>query len=78
MKVQITYCAPCGYKPRAVKAATALKDKLSVETELIPGHGGIFEVSVDGKVVAQKTRMGFPGVDEIVNCVAQASTPPSV
>lgn len=35
------------------------------------GSGGIFEVSVDGKVVAAKGLMGFPTEQEIVDAVAR-------
>ena len=37
-----------------------MKEQLEVDAELIVGHSGIFEVAVDGKVVATKTRAGFP------------------
>jgi selenoprotein W-related protein len=49
-----------------------LKEQLDVEPELVPGSGGIFEVEVDGKVVARKTRTGFPDEQEIVDAVARA------
>lgn len=35
------------------------------------GRNGIFEVAVDGKVVAQKTFSGFPSEPEIVSAVAK-------
>ena len=50
--------------------AAALKEQLDVEAELIVGHSGIFEVAVDGKVVASKTRAGFPTPEEVVESVA--------
>ena len=37
------------------------------------GSGGIFEVSVDGKVVARRGFMGFPSEQEIVSAVAEAT-----
>jgi len=58
--VTITYCNVWGYKPRAVRAAAELQKALGVEAELIPGSGGIFEVAVDGQVVAKKSLSGFP------------------
>ena len=36
------------------------------------GSNGIFEVAVDGCVVACKTRSGFPEPEDVVNAVAQA------
>jgi selenoprotein W-related protein len=33
------------------------------------GSGGIFEVAVDGKVVAKRSFLGFPSEHEIVDAV---------
>lgn len=43
-----------------------------MESDLIPGSGGIFEVAVDGQVVSRKGRSGFPTEDEVVTAVRQA------
>jgi predicted Rdx family selenoprotein len=40
--------------------------------ELKPGSGGIFEVAVEGKVVAEKKLFLFPSPDAIVKAVAKA------
>jgi len=40
--------------------AAAITDATGVEVELIKGSKGIFEVSVDGDVVAEKSRGAFP------------------
>ncbi len=39
---------------------------------MIAGHGGIFEVAVDGVVVAKKTWQGFPEEAACVGDVARA------
>jgi selenoprotein W-related protein len=52
--------------------AAVLKDELGVETTLIKGSSGIFEVAVDGKVVASKGRDGFPTEQEVVDAVSRA------
>ena len=70
--VSITYCKPCGYLKRAEDVSAELKQKLGVEATLIPGKGGIFEVQVDGKVVAKKKLFSFPDAAEIVKAVAGA------
>jgi selenoprotein W-related protein len=70
--VSITYCKPCGYLKRAEDVAAELKTKLGVDATLVPGKGGIFEVQVDGKVVAKKKLLSFPDATEIVNAVAGA------
>ena len=50
----------------------ALRDALDVEAQLIKGRGGIFEVKVDGQVVAKKTYDGFPTNEQIVEAVRAA------
>ena len=46
----------------------ALKKKFGVEAKLIAGGGGIFEVTVDGKVVFDKFSMGrFPEDQEVID-----------
>ena len=54
-----------------------MKEELGLEAELIVGHSGIFEVAVDGKVVATKTRTGFPSPEEVVDAVSRAVDPTS-
>lgn len=49
-----------------------LKEQLDVDAELVPGSGGIFTVEVNGKVVAAKSRQGFPEEQEIADAVARA------
>ena len=43
-----------------------------MEAELVPGSGGIFEVAVDGRVVAKKGLTGFPSEQEVVQAVRAA------
>lgn len=52
--------------------AVALKDDLEVEAELVQGSGGIFEIAVNGKVVASKGRAGFPTEKDVVDAVSRA------
>lgn len=49
-----------------------LKEELGVEAELKVGSGGIFEVAVDGAVVAKRGFLGFPSEEEIVAAVVKA------
>jgi selenoprotein W-related protein len=49
-----------------------LREEVGVEAELIKGQGGIFEVAVDGRVVAKKTFWGFPNEAEIAAAVGKA------
>lgn len=49
-----------------------LKEELGVEAELKVGSSGIFEVAVNGAVVAKRGFLGFPSEEEIVDAVARA------
>ena len=71
-EVSIVYCRPCGYLGRATDAAEALKKQLKLTAGLSPGKGGIFEVLVDGKVVAKRSKGHSPGTAEIVAAVSAA------
>ena len=53
--------------PRASSLAAELKKHLGVESTLLAGSGGIFEVTVDGKQIFSKKSVGrFPESGEIV------------
>lgn len=71
-RVSIVYCKPCGYEQRAADAAAALKSRLDVAADLVPGTGGIFEVRVDDKVVATRSKTGFPDTAQVVSAVSDA------
>ena len=52
--------------------AAELKQYLGVDSELVAGHGGVFEVTVDGKVIFSKKSVGrFPEPGEIVGMLQQ-------
>jgi selenoprotein W-related protein len=52
--------------------AAELKRDLGVEATLTPGHGGVFDVTVDGKVIFSKKRVGrFPEPGEIAKMLAK-------
>lgn len=41
-----------------------------MESELVAGHGGIFDVSVDGRMVFSKRETGrFPDEGEVVSLI---------
>jgi len=47
--------------------AAELKQNFGAESTLIPGGGGVFDVSVDGKLIFSKKSVGrFPEPGEIV------------
>lgn len=53
-RVEIEYCARCGFLPRAAWLAQELLNTFALELRelaLVPGQGGILEVRVDGEVI---------------------------
>ncbi|MEK7248415.1 MAG: SelT/SelW/SelH family protein [Chloroflexota bacterium] len=54
-RIQITYCTKCKFMLRATWLAqellTTFGDELG-EVAIVPGSGGIFEVTLDGEVIA--------------------------
>lgn len=66
LRIEIVYCTRCHFLPRAAWVAQELlhtyEDFVSGVT-LVPAHGGVFEVRVDGTVLAStKTEGGFPEI----------------
>ncbi len=50
---------------------TAIKEKFGIVPTLIEGHGGAFEVTVDGKRIFSKLKtFRFPENDEILDKLA--------
>jgi selenoprotein W-related protein len=50
--------------------ATELKRRLGLDSQLIPGGGGVFDVTVDGKLIFSKKKVGrFPEVQEILGAL---------
>ena len=47
-----------------------MKQALGVESDLVPGSGGVFEVSVDDKTIFSKKALGrFPEEGEILSLI---------
>jgi selenoprotein W-related protein len=67
--VSIIYCRPCGYEKRAREVAMALQRQLGIVANLVPGEGGVFEVTVGGKTVVRRQKGHFPDAAEIVAAV---------
>ena len=61
MKIKIFYCVVWNYEPRAVVLAADLKNAYGVDSKLVSGEKGDFEVTVDGKKVFSKQKLSrFP------------------
>ena len=66
MRVKIFYCVVWNYKPRAVGLAAELKKSFGLESELVSGNKGDFEITVDGKKVFSKQKLSrFPEPGEV-------------
>jgi hypothetical protein len=52
--------------------AALIKDATGVEPEVVEGARGEFSVRVGDRIVAQKSRTGFPSDDEVVRAVRAA------
>ena len=64
-RVEITYCTKCRFLLRAAWLAQELLTSFEAElgaVTLVPGSGGIFEVTLDGEVIATD-REGAPMPD---------------
>ena len=67
MKIVIQFCEPCGYRPRAEATGKRLRELAGAEVELERGHGGVFEITVDGALKFSKKKIGrFPEDAELV------------
>jgi selT/selW/selH-like putative selenoprotein len=52
-----------------------LQDKYGAEVDLVPGVGGVFEITVDGRLAFSKKQTGrFPTDEEIVAAGSGTST----
>jgi len=67
MQVEIEYCGMWGYEPRAREAANLIrKTQPTAQVTLRKSGGGVFELTVDGKLAYSKKASGrFPTEDEV-------------
>ena len=64
--VTIEYCAPGNYERAARALAEAIRREFAVDSTLIASRDGVFEVSVDGKLIfSKRATRRFPETDEI-------------
>ncbi|MFO7243753.1 MAG: Rdx family protein [Actinomycetes bacterium] len=69
MKIEIEYCVPCGYLPRATEAQTRLLEEFGNRLEAVAlktGRKGVFTFRADGEVIYEK-----PDVFDIEKIVAE-------
>ena len=77
--VCITYCTQCNWLLRSAWMASELLSTFSLElgaVTLVPGTGGIFEISLDGDLVWERKRDGgFPDVKQLKQLVRDRIDP---
>ena len=72
MKISIEYCNVWNYLPKASSLEEYLKGKYDIEIELISSGGGVFEVSLEDKLIFSKKSLGrFPEHSEIDDLINQ-------
>ena len=73
MKISIEYCGVWNYEPKAVGLAAKIKERFGLEAGLVRGSGGVFEVSIDAKLVYSKKQTGqFPEDRDIFEAIQKA------
>jgi selenoprotein W-related protein len=77
-RLEIVYCTQCKWLLRAAWVAqellTTFERELG-EVALIPGTGGVFVIRLDGDVVWDRARQGFPQPSEIKQVVRDRIAP---
>jgi len=77
--ISITYCTQCQWLLRAGWMAQELLSTFGTdlsEVALVPGTGGVFEVSCDGKVIWERKRDGgFPDAARLKQLVRDVIDP---
>ena len=75
----ITYCTQCNWLLRSAWMAQEVLSTFSLEmgaVTLVPGTGGIFEISLDGELIWERKRDGgFPDVKALKQMVRDRIDP---
>lgn len=77
-RIEIEYCTQCRWLLRAAWTAQELLttfDQELGEVALVPGTGGVFLVRLDGEIVWNRGREGFPDIAELKQRVRDRIAP---
>lgn len=78
-RLQIEYCTQCRWLPRAAWLAQELLGTFDrselAEVALKPGVGGVFVVRVDGELVWDRRKQGFPEPTAVKRAVRDRVAP---
>ena len=70
MNISIEYCTEWNYQPRALRARDIVKERFKTNIDLVASSGGVFEITVDDKLVFSKKKEGrFPTDNELIELV---------
>ena len=70
MNILIEYCTEWNYQPRALRAREIVKERFKTDVNLVASSGGVFEITVDDKLVFSKKKEGrFPTDNELMELV---------
>ena len=70
MKISIEYCAEWNYQPRALRVRDIVKERSKTNIDLVASSGGVFEITVDDKLVFSKKKEDrFPTDNELIELV---------
>ena len=71
--IQITYCSECGMLEDALNLMTFIQSGLGIPVELKEGHNGIFEISLNGKVIYNNNNAAatVPTEAEVIEIISQ-------
>ena len=74
-KVTIKYCTSWGYLGRAVGLARKILNEFKneiKEVSLMPGMGGVYEISFEDKIIHSKKETGeYPENDDIISALRE-------
>jgi len=77
--LRITYCTQCNWLLRSAWMASEVLSTFALEmgeVTLVPGTGGIFEVTLDGELIWERKRDGgFPDVKQLKSLVRDRIDP---
>jgi selT/selW/selH-like putative selenoprotein len=71
--IRITYCSECGMVEDALNLMTFIQSSFEIPVELKEGHNGIFEISMNGKVIYSNNNSGtvVPPEGEVLDIITK-------
>ena len=68
--IEIHHCSTCGFRSKAERIASEIQEAYGVESALIVGETGSFNIFMNDELIFSKTEQGrFPDSGEIVQII---------